>query len=252
MFARMAVRDATARGPVRSEGLARRLATGALLAGLALFVRLVDRTLLGLDAEGVALAAVGAALGLVAIDGVTGIVHWACDTWGDPDTPVVGRLLIEGFREHHRLPQRMLEHDWLVVNREPALGATALLAALALPGPTRVLEDRPLLAGFAAAFLFVGAFSNQLHRWAHSPAPPRWVRGLQRAGLVLSPGRHARHHRPPRTAGYCIATGWLNPPLDGLGFWRAAEGAVSALTGARPRGAGPTQRERAGREERGT
>src|SRR5688500_3037660 len=39
--------------------------------------------------------------GLVAADFLSGLVHWAADTWGRDDLPVVGPLLLVPFRVHH-------------------------------------------------------------------------------------------------------------------------------------------------------
>lgn len=172
----------------------------------------------------------GAFLGALAVDGLTGLVHWTCDTWGDERTPVLGPTLIYAFREHHRDPTAMLAHPWTSVNREPALAAAAALALLSLPWARALLEAHPLAYGFAWAFLAYGAAANQLHQWAHVAKPPRPVRAAQRLGLVLSPERHARHHRGRNDRAYCISTGWLNPLLDRVGFWTALERGIVRLT----------------------
>ena len=54
--------------------------------------------------------AMGVALGYLASDFFSGIVHWFCDTFFEEDTPLVGRMLIEPFREHHRDPLAMTHH----------------------------------------------------------------------------------------------------------------------------------------------
>ena len=173
---------------------------------------------------------------------MTGAVHWACDTWGDARTRWLGPGLIHSFREHHEAPRAMLDHDWIAVNREPALAAALAWALLALPDARHWLVAHGFAAAFAWSLIAVGALANQLHAWSHSPAPPRAVRALQRAGLILSPARHARHHRAPHTSDYCIAGGWLNPTLDALGFWRALERLVRRATGAAPRGSARARR----------
>ena len=180
-------------------------------------------------------ALAGAWLGAWAADLVTGLVHWACDTWGDERTRFVGTGLIKGFREHHDDPRAMLEHDWIEVNREPAAAACAAFLVLALPPVQEWLADRAFLAAFAWSLVAFGALANQIHQWSHDPAPARWVARVQRVGLILTPARHARHHRAPHDGDYCIAGGWLNPALDAAGFWRALERAVARLSGATPR-----------------
>jgi hypothetical protein len=191
--------------------------------------------LASLDATSAAPVLLGALLGALAADGLTGLVHWACDTWGDERTPWLGPGLIRAFREHHHDPRAMLRHDWIETNREPGVAAAVALLGLSLPLAQRALAAHPTAHGFVLAFIVYAAAANQLHRWAHADTRPRWVRGLQRFGLILSPQRHALHHRAPRTSAYCISTGWLNPALDRLGFWRGLERAVTRVTGVRAR-----------------
>jgi ubiquitin-conjugating enzyme E2 variant len=188
-----------------------------------------------LDPHTAAPALLGGIAGALAADGATGLVHWACDTWGDARTPVVGSRLIAGFREHHRDPNAMLAHHWIEVNREPAVAAGMVLLLLWLPAAQASLADSPGLHAFLLVFVAYGASANQLHYWAHQPDPPHAVRWLQRTGAILSPERHARHHRIPSTGAYCISTGWLNGVLDATGAWRRLERGITRLTGALPR-----------------
>ncbi len=197
------------------------------------------------DAQGVPLALAGVLLGALAVDGVTGFVHWACDTWGDERTPWLGPTLIYAFREHHRDPHAMLDHPWTSVNREPGIGAAIGLLLLSLPAALQLLEGHVFVYGFVCSFIAYGAAANQLHQWAHMPSPPRPVRLAQRFWLILSPERHARHHRGANTVAYCISTGWLNPTLDAVGFWHALERSILRLTHATrrwPVSAATTQR----------
>ena len=78
-------------------------------------------------------------------------------------------------------------------------------------------------------------YGNSPFAGAHIGLEAILARCLQRCGLTLSPARHGRHHLAPCTVAYCISTGWLNPLLDGVGFWRGLEWVVSRLTGADPR-----------------
>jgi ubiquitin-conjugating enzyme E2 variant len=129
----------------------------------------------------------------------------------------------------------MLDHDWTLVNGQPAAAASAALVLLALPAAQEWLAGHAFLTAFAWSLIAVGSLANQVHQWSHAPAPPRAVRILQRAGVVLSPARHARHHDGGHVSDYCIAGGWLNPLLDAAGFWRALERAVTRASGAEPR-----------------
>lgn len=166
-----------------------------------------------------------ALLMLLAADLVSGVVHWACDTWGDESTPLLGPNIIRSFREHHTDPLGITRHSFVEANGGPALGALPILVVgLLWASPASVA----LL--WLAAFLFV---TNVIHGWAHGGAP-RPIRWLQRAGLVLSPRHHAVHHRYPHDKHYCITVGWINPLLDRVQFWERLERAITWGTGAQP------------------
>jgi ubiquitin-conjugating enzyme E2 variant len=158
-------------------------------------------------------------LGVAAIDFLTGVVHWACDRFGDAGTPVVGPLLIRAFREHHLDPSKMVDHDWIETNGEPCVLTALALTALSVLAP----EVQAGLGAAAVTFVWTmaiaGAWANQVHKWTHMSTAPRLAHFLQRAGLALRPDEHACHHRAPHDSGYCISTGWMNPLLDGLGLW---------------------------------
>ena len=177
---------------------------------------------------------VGTLAGMLVADWFTGVVHWACDTWGDDGTPIFGPGLIRNFREHHRRPQAMLEHDWVDVNGEAASAAAVLFLLFSTFGAAW-LAASPAAHAALLAFLVFGALANQIHQWAHMREAPRVVRALQRSGLLLSRERHVGHHRAPHLTGYAISTGWTNRTLDAIGYWRGLEVAIAKLTGAVPR-----------------
>jgi len=219
-----------------ARGVPSRLLCGSAIAlAIGLGFAHIVRLLASLDAADAPPALLGFLLGALAADALTGLVHWACDTWGDERTPWLGPTLIYAFREHHENPRKMLEHDWIVANREPGAAAAIALLLLSLPAVRAAVEGRPFLYAALCAFIAYGAAANQLHLWAHASHPPRLVRLAQRAGLVLSPEHHARHHRAANDVAYCISTGWLNPLLDGSGFWRRLERSISTWTGAAAR-----------------
>jgi ubiquitin-conjugating enzyme E2 variant len=78
-------------------------------------------------------------------------------------------------------------------------------------------------------------WTSQFHQWAHMSKPPGVVAWLQRRGLLLGHSHHARHHKSPFVANYCITTGWCDPLLTRIHFWPALEWVVSKLTGLHPR-----------------
>jgi ubiquitin-conjugating enzyme E2 variant len=171
--------------------------------------------------------------GVVAADFGSGLLHWGADTWGRDDLPLIGHRLLVPFRVHHVNPDDFLRRSFVDTNGDVALLAVPMLVALMLV-PLDTAWGRAA-ALFGLAFCGVGTMTNQIHQWAHMPSPPRAVRLLQDAGLILGRAQHATHHRRPYDAHYCITTGWCNRPLEAFGFFRGMERAVTYLTGARPR-----------------
>lgn len=164
----------------------------------------------------------GLLAGYLLADLLAGAVHWLADRCFDPGTPVLGPLLIAPFRAHHDDPTSIAQHDVFEVAGNAALVSLPLaVALLALPRPN----------GFAATLLCVTALSfsaaavatNVFHRWAHAASPPRVARRLQRLGLILTPMRHALHHRGEHDRAYCVTSGWLNPVLDRIGLFARLE-----------------------------
>ena len=50
------------------------------------------------------------------VDWISGMLHWACDTWGKFTTPIVGPTLIRNFRMHHVDPQDITKHGFVETN----------------------------------------------------------------------------------------------------------------------------------------
>jgi hypothetical protein len=175
------------------------------------------------------LAALG---GYVAADFTSGLVHWLFDTWGSPRTPVVGATFITPFRIHHVDPKDITRHGFIATNGHNCLVSVPVMAG-------SLLLPHTAWASAALAFLLalcLGVFAtNQFHKWAHEDTVHPVVGWLQRYGLVLSREHHDLHHAPPYSRHYCITTGWLNRPLEVLGFFRGLERLITAVTGARPR-----------------
>lgn len=163
-------------------------------------------------------------LGYLLADFLSGCAHWFCDTFFDEQTPVMGALLIAPFREHHADPLAITRHGFLELNGNSALALVPLLGWMWWRGDGAGAGFAALLAQATAVCAALAlAATNQLHRWAHEPRPPRAVRWLQRRGLILRPERHARHHAPPHQGAYCITAGWLNEPLDRVRFFARCE-----------------------------
>lgn len=151
-------------------------------------------------------------LGYLTADFVSGFVHFLADNIGSTRTPFFGPVFIRPFREHHLDPLAITRHDFLEVN-----GANCLISLPVLLGTYYLVPIHGpgslFFAAYIGLFLFGIFLTNQFHSWAHNPAPPAWIRRLQRTGLILGPEHHARHHLPPYNTYYCITSGWLNPVL---------------------------------------
>jgi hypothetical protein len=172
-------------------------------------------------------------VGFVGADFVSGFVHWAADTWGTPEWPVVGKALIRPFREHHVDQTEITRHDFIETNGNncfvsifPTVGA----ALLPLNGTVSVFGAELM---FALSFAVFG--TNQFHKWAHMKTPPRAVASLQRMNLLLPPDHHALHHSAPYAKYYCITVGWLNEILFRVRFFQVLERLITAATGMLPR-----------------
>lgn len=53
--------------------------------------------------------------------------------------------------------------------------------------------------------------------------------------ILLSKKNHQVHHHNPFDRYYCITTGWLNPILGSIAFWKRMEIMITRTTGAIPR-----------------
>lgn len=173
-----------------------------------------------------------AVLGFIAADFGGGVLHWIFDTWGTEQTPIVGPTYIRAFRQHHVDEMLMTIPDFFSTNGFNCLSLLPVLGLASLVSPTSVAST------FALAFLISACFwltaTNQTHQWAHVARPPSFVRVLQRLHLLLPPVHHSVHHAAPDEGQYCITSGWMNPVLDGTGFFRRLERIITATTGAQP------------------
>ncbi len=175
-------------------------------------------------------------LGIFAADFVSGVVHWAADTWGSKEWPLIGERLIEPFRVHHVNPRDICRRDMVDLNGDIAILSLPLLLWALLRTESLPLAGSPRTLEFVAAFVAFTLPTNLIHRWAHAGREAPWfARQLQRTGLILSPRTHHPHHRPPFDRDYCIVNGWCNPLLRTIRFWRGFEWVVSKSTGAEPR-----------------
>ena len=160
-------------------------------------------------------------LGWLATDLFSGLLHWACDSFGSVNTPLIGNSFIRPFREHHDDPKKMTQHDFIETHGASCFAALPfLLVAGLLSLETMsdfILEAFLLLLGIGALA------TNQCHKWAHMDESliPITVRWAQKRHLLLSPHHHQLHHTAPFNSYFCMSNGWFNPLFNAiLKLWR--------------------------------
>jgi hypothetical protein len=174
------------------------------------------------------LIALAIPIGILGGDFISGVVHWAADTYCSEDTPIVGPSLVKPFRRHHLYPRDICTHNLVeTVGNVCILAVPVLALCLYLMW---LLPESSLLAFTVFCFALMSAATvatNQFHKWAHSENPSAFARLLQRLRLVLEPSHHELHHTAPFETHYCITNGWLNPILNKIKFFRRLERALA-------------------------
>lgn len=174
--------------------------------------------------------------GLYVADLVSGLLHWAFDTWFNENIGFVRRMVLQ-VREHHVYPNRIFDihftHDagtlsWIAL----ILTAPVLAWATLVAGASSALSAYAIVA--ASVFSVVLVFMLETHKCGHRPRNPAAVRWLQKSGLLLSVPHHIRHHSGNHDVNYCIVNGWADRTLGRLGLFRALEWLVARLAGAVP------------------
>jgi ubiquitin-conjugating enzyme E2 variant len=152
---------------------------------------------------------------LFAVDFITGIIHWAEDTWTALGrSKLLDTYVVRDNIEHHRKPGGIRSGTYWETNRVCIALAFVTAGVLMLFG---------VHAWQAYLIVLLASQSNQVHKWAHCANPPLPVRRLQRLGILQSTAHHAEHHKRPYAKRYCTTTNFLNPVLDTVGFWRGLE-----------------------------
>jgi plasmanylethanolamine desaturase len=177
-------------------------------------------------------SSVGAIAGSVVLaDFVSGVVHWAEDTYArfKPRRKLrVINLIARDNEVHHRRPRDFLKRTWWESSWDLLLIGALIIAAACALGHLSVA---------VLLFVLLSVNANQMHKWAHrNPREnPLLVTWLQRTHLLQSPRHHGKHHGGKKDSHYCVVTNFLNPLLEELRFWRRMERVVARVTGRAPK-----------------
>lgn len=147
------------------------------------------------------------------VDFVSGMLHWACDTWGKFETPIFGPTLIRAFRMHHVDPQDITLHGFIETNAASSYPMPFVIAfGLMLNSPSFFSQFYNWMIIFGVP---LGILTNEFHKWAHlvHTKPHAIIGFLQKSGLIISHEKHHVHHMNEFDTSYCIINGWMNPIL---------------------------------------
>ncbi|KAL9928456.1 plasmanylethanolamine desaturase Kua isoform 2-T2 [Glossina fuscipes fuscipes] len=182
---------------------------------------------------------VSAFFGIITADFGSGLVHWAADTWGSIDLPVLGKHFLRPFREHHLDPTSITRHDFIETNGDNFMVSIPMLGFLAYNFNTKSYSDIQQDFGWISYLFLLSIFvamTNQIHKWSHTYwGLPKWVLLLQSYHIILPRKHHRIHHVAPHETYFCITTGWLNWPLEKFRFWSTLECLIEYMTGLKPR-----------------
>ncbi len=158
-------------------------------------------------------------------DFFSGVLHWAEDTFGDENTPLVGKSVIAPNELHHHKPMAFLEKSWFESADILLAIGILVLAGAAVFGA---------LSWQLILFVALGVNANQIHKWAHYRRGdvPTVIKWLQKARLIQTRDHHLYHHRQQKNTHYCVMTNFLNPVLDKIKFWRGLEYCLVPIFGA--------------------
>lgn len=158
------------------------------------------------------------------VDLLTGLVHWLEDSYGNEDTPLIGKLITQENNRHHQQPAYMTRFGyWYTSGMLIGVAGVIGLGAWALG----------LFSWQLGLVLALGANANQIHKWTHRSrrANGRVVSWLQDIRLFQSQADHAKHHRGDQRGHYCVVTPHLNALFERFKVWERAERGIERAFG---------------------
>jgi ubiquitin-conjugating enzyme E2 variant len=178
-------------------------------------------------------------VGMLVGDFITGLLHWAFDTWFDEKVPYLGRTVIM-VREHHIHPDHIFQyrfyHDAGILSLISFVvtGPVFLYSFLNPGAPTSsAICDYAVVACVVISLELV--FMLEFHKCGHTKHPSKLIRTFQRLHLLLPYKHHMKHHSGNYDRNYCLINGYADKTFGALGGWRILEWGISKITGAVPR-----------------
>ena len=161
---------------------------------------------------------------VLAADFVAGTIHWLEDAYVREDTPIIGKWIARPNIVHHHYPRYMTRHSWWQTSFDLLVVSAALVIVAWFLG---------LLTWEVWVFAILSANANEFHKWEHRTRKEngRVISFLQDIRILQTAKHHARHHTDPKNSHYCTITSFLNPVLDGAGFWDGVEWTLAWTVG---------------------
>ena len=130
------------------------------------------------------------------------------------DLNVFTRIVYD-FQIHH-YDQRSILNTPFYSNEVSGYAMKTLLLPSLLINYVCWVYSSGLVALFFNALFFVAAHAQMIHHYSHmrNDERPKFVKFLQKVGLILPVRPHARHHVPPHECDFGIVNGWSNPVLN--------------------------------------
>lgn len=159
--------------------------------------------------------------------------------WNDFLLILLFQAFIRPFREHHVDPTAMTKHDFCETNGDNFLLVIPFVMWFIYKSHTYsadILREHYRFDLYIFALAIFVIMTNQIHKWSHMYfGLPWWVDMLQKYHVILPRKHHRIHHVSPHETYFCITTGWLNYPLESIGFFPFLEWVIEKLTGVPPR-----------------
>ncbi len=181
--------------------------------------------------------AIAVLAGLFLADFLSGLLHWAFDTWFDQRMASIARMVVV-VREHHIYPQNIFRYRFR--DECGPVSWASLFFTAPVYGVVTTGTSEPGVVAFASVVtcLVISVcmvLMLQCHKLGHRATRSKVLRALQWSHLLMSYRHHSQHHRGKRDVRYCLINGWADVVLDGIGFWRWVERGTEYVTGAVPR-----------------